>query len=355
MSSNLANRVNLGIIGCGAVTESRYLQSANLLSDLVVTHVADLNFERAKYVADWFKIPNFTKDYQDLFGRVDAVVVATPPSSHARISIDCMRQGIHVLCEKPLATSIDEAKEMVKVGNQMNVHLAVGMIRRLKSDFHVLKRLINADVLGNIKRFSVEEGSEFNWPLRTAHIFQKSGFGGVLADTGSHIFDLLFWIFDKRNVRVISYKDDNWGGVEANVTAEVVLGRNSQQVQGEIALSFTRALRNTIKIHGDKGWVEASTNSESEVMYYPENKNANPLILYSKDVRPRKKIEQFALQLSNFIDSIKNSTKKYVPAEEAIPTISVIEECYKLRRQLVQQWHSKHLESFFKGDLQNDC
>lgn len=353
MPSKSTNRLNLGIIGCGAVTESRYLRSVNLLSDLVVTHVADLNFARAKYVADRFKIPNFTKNYQDLFGRVDAVVVATPPSSHARISIDCMRQGIHVLCEKPLATSIQQATEMVEVGRQNNTHLAVGMVRRLSWASQLLKRLIESNFLGNITRVDIEEGFEFNWPLQTDHLFQKKEFGGVLADTGFHMFDLVFWLFESDQVTLLSYTDDNWGGAEANAAAELLIERDPGHVPVKMELSFTRSLRNTIIIYGEGGWVEANTNTGYEVMFYQNAQNKDPLILRSHNSRPLKPFEQFAPQLSNFSGSIKNGSKDYVSADEVIPTMAIIKKCYDSRENMAKPWQTKHLESFFKT-VQNE-
>ncbi len=105
--------IRLGIIGCGAITETRYLPAVRLLSNLVLTHVVDLDLERAESVAKHFDIPNFVDDYREIFGQVDAVVVATPPNSHAQISIDCLDNNLHVLCEKPLASSVEEAKQMI--------------------------------------------------------------------------------------------------------------------------------------------------------------------------------------------------------------------------------------------------
>ena len=112
---NTRKSIKLGIIGCGAITERGYLPAVRLLSNTVLTHLVDLDLERAASLAKHFGIPSFVDDYRQLYGKVDAVVVATPPNSHAPISIDCLNHGLHVLCEKPLAPSIDEAEQMIKV------------------------------------------------------------------------------------------------------------------------------------------------------------------------------------------------------------------------------------------------
>jgi predicted dehydrogenase len=340
----------LGIVGCGAITERGYLPAASLIEGVAVTHVVDLDRERGGDVAARFHIPGVFCDYRDLFGKVDAVVVATPPSSHARISIDCLDHGLHVLCEKPLAVSVQEAREMIAVSERACRHLAVGMVRRLGWSSKLLKRLIEINMLGDIDRFDVEEGSQFNWPLRTAHIFQDRDSGGVIADTGPHLFDLLFWILGSQNVKLVRCRDDGWEGVEANAVVELKIERNSRCVPGKIEFSFTRGLRNTLRVYGQKGCLEAPTLGGYEVTFYPDSQHSDPIILKAQGAVPREWFEEFAIQLSNFAYSIRNNTKRYVAAGEAIATMSIVEECHRSRELISQPWETKHLESFFGGE-----
>ncbi|KPL25198.1 MAG: hypothetical protein AMJ93_00755 [Anaerolineae bacterium SM23_84] len=352
MIARSEEKVRLAIIGCGAVAEERYLPAFNLVSNLALTHIVDLDVERAQDVANRFRIPNCVDDYRAVFDQVDAVVVATPPKSHARISIDCLNQGLHVLCEKPLATSVEEAQEMINASKQTHTHLAVGMIRRLSWSSQLLNRLVQSGMLGNIRRFDVEEGGEFNWPLRTGHMFQDSNSGGVLADAGSHIIDLLLWSLGSQRAQLVSCRDDNWGGVEANAIIELTVERCSRPVPGRVELSFTRSLRNTLRIYGEKGCLEAPTRGGPEVFFYPDDEQTDPVVLRSLNAKPRKRVEEFAVQLSNFLDSIVNDSKDYVSADETLMTISLIEQCHCSKERLVQSWEMKHLESFF-GDEKN--
>jgi predicted dehydrogenase len=342
-------KVSLAIIGSGAIAEEGYLPAAATVSNIIVTHVVDLDAERAKEVAGRYYVPNVVTDYRELFGKVNAAVVATPPTSHAAISIDCLNHGLHVLCEKPLATSVEEAKEMIAAQERMGTYLAVGMIRRLSWSSQLVKKLVEIGVLGEIDRFDVEEGWEFNWPLRTGHIFQGHNSRGVVADTGTHLFDLLLWILGSQHAHVVSCEDDNWGGIEANASAELIVETFSRTVMGKIELSFTRRLRNTIRIYGDTGCLEASTVGANEVHFFPIGENENPIILTSQYAKPKKKNEDFFIQLSNFADSIINGSQKYVPAEEAVKTITLIEEFYQSRKPTAQSWDMMHLESFFGG------
>jgi len=204
-------------------------------------------------------------------------------------------------------------------------------------------------MLGDIHRFDVEEGHEFNWPLRTGHIFQNSMAGGVFADTGTHLLDLLLWIFGSQRTQLFSYRDDNWGGVEMNAIVELAIEWHAKQVLGKIELSFTRELRNTLRIYGEKGYLEAPVLGNCEVLFYPCDENEESVILKPYNAGPRKSVEEFALQLSNFADAIRNSSNNYVVADEALPIISMIEQCRHSRELMVQPWEIRHLESFFEG------
>ena len=344
-------KVKFAIVGSGAITEQSYLPVAEMIPNVVVTHLIDLDVERAIDVARNYQISDVISDYREIYGKVDAVIVATPPSSHAKISIDCMNHGLHVLCEKPLASSVVQAREMVETGKRTSMHLAVGMVRRLNWSAQILKKLIGSDLLGNIHGFDIEEGWEFNWPLRTAHTFQAGKSGGVVPDAGSHIFDLLLWILGSQDARVLSCRDDNWGGVAMNAEVELKIERNSRRITGKVELSYTRKLRNTLKIHGERGCLEAETVGANEIYFYPLGENEEPIILKPQNAGSKKKNEDFALQLHHFADSIINNTKKYVPAEEAITTMALIEDCYRLRKPMTQPWNMKHLESFFEGEV----
>ena len=213
----------------------------------------------------------------------------------------------------------------------------------------LLRKLVQAGMLGKIHRFDVEEGWEFNWPLRTGHIFQARN-SGVIADTGSHLFDLILWILDSQGAEVLQCKDDNWGGIEANAFVELAVKTSSGRVVGNTELSFTRRLRNTVKIYGETGCLEAATVGAKQVYFYPPGDKEEPVILTPQDAKPKKKNEDFIIQLSNFSDSIHNNSRKYVPAEETIKAMKLIEECYRSRKFTAQSWEIKHLESFFGGE-----
>lgn len=343
------DRIRLAIIGCGAITQISYLPAAAQIPNIAVTHLVDLDIQRALDVAEQFGIPNATGDYREAFGMVDAVIVATPPASHAPISIECMKNRLPVLCEKPLAMSLEEANKMVAASEETGNHLAVGMIRRLSWSSQLLKKLVASGMLGNIQKFETEEGWEFGWPLRTGHMFDGEDSKGVILDTGTHLFDLFLWILESEHARVMRCNDDNWGGREANALVELEIQKSFGKIMGTVELSFTRRLRNTMKIYGERGYLEASNVGSDEVLFYPAGKEEDPVVMKRKKTLQSKNVEGFALQLSIFANSVMNNIKEYVSANEVLPTVSLVEECYRLRKPAVHPWEAKHLEKFLEG------
>ena len=347
MTDHMDKKISIGIIGSGAIVEESYLPAAKNIPNVAVSHIVDLNFERAKDVASRFKIPHYLKDYRELFRDVDAVVVATPPGSHSKITIDCLNFGLPVLCEKPLAASVQEAELMVEASEQNKVILAVGMVRRLNWSAETLKKLVQNGFIGKITSFDVEEGWEFSWPLRTAHIF-KSKNSGVIADTGSHLVDLLLWVLNAQDAKVIDCRDDNWGGIESNAVINMDVNTQSRIANGRIELSFTRTLRNTIKIAGERGSLETETVGGKEIIFTMNDKDNEVLKITPSKPYQRIKNQEFTIQLNNFTRAIKNGEQNYVRAEEVLMTMQTIEECYRIRQSAAQTWDKKHLEEFFE-------
>jgi predicted dinucleotide-utilizing enzyme len=98
--------LKIAIVGCGAICEFYYLPALkrhkNVMEQL---KLVDIDEQRLRALEVAFGTRKGIKEYHDLLGEVDGVIVATPPSSHHRIAMDFLREGAHVLCEKPLAAS----------------------------------------------------------------------------------------------------------------------------------------------------------------------------------------------------------------------------------------------------------
>ena len=121
----------VAIIGCGAVTETHHLPT---LTDVEIkpSVLVDTNVGRAQNLADRFHAARATDDYRSCLDEFDAAIVAAPHASHAPICIDLLRRGIHVLVEKPLATTANECAAINAAAEEGRAVLAVGLMRRFQ-------------------------------------------------------------------------------------------------------------------------------------------------------------------------------------------------------------------------------
>ncbi|HSK69323.1 MAG TPA: Gfo/Idh/MocA family oxidoreductase, partial [Candidatus Limnocylindria bacterium] len=185
--------VRFGIIGCGNVTEVKSgpaLQKAEG-SELVVVMRRDR--EKAADYARRHGVQAYTDNYLDVLQNpgVDAVYVATPPETHAFYTIEAARHGKAVYVEKPMATTVEEAKGMLAACREHGVPLFVAYYRRGQPKFLKAKELLESGAIGQVMSFHylfatppLTPDPARPWLMDR----QKSG-GGLLYDVGSHMVD----------------------------------------------------------------------------------------------------------------------------------------------------------------------
>src|SRR5262249_3465764 len=153
-------------------------------------------------------------NYQDIIGKVDAAIVALPNYLHAPVVIDLLRHGIHVLIEKPMALKVTDCDKMLEAASSAGTVLAVGLEYRFFNSSRFTKRALGNNLLGDIRSFDLRLGIIPTWPFATDYLLRKeSAGGGVLADFGVHVLDLLLWWLG--DYESVEYRDDAVGGVEA--------------------------------------------------------------------------------------------------------------------------------------------
>jgi predicted dehydrogenase/nucleoside-diphosphate-sugar epimerase len=323
-----------------------------MVPGLSVTDVIDADLDRAAATAKQFHIPNFSDDYRQLFGKVDAAIVATPPKFHAEQAIACLHQGIDVLCEKPMAISLPEAMEMARIVDETGRHLAVGMVRRFQPSSILAKQLTQAQFLGKLNRLHVEEGFEFGWPIRSLHMFRKDeAGGGVLINNGPHLFDLILWLLGG-SLDVSRYWDDSRGGVEANAHVEFTLTTGQVEIPGTATLSVTRKLNNTLNVYGERGSLEIPTVGSGNELYFNQEAAApHSKVLMSIAAGPRLQIQDFVDQLSSFVLAIRTGERSYASALDAVVVTSILERSYNIRQPILATFETPTIRTAIRNKI----
>src|SRR5688572_7138631 len=126
--TNTPKTWRVAFIGAGAIIQRGHIPSFQRLPNIETVAVCDVNLARAQAVAEEAKISHAYSDYQQLLAEVqpDIAVVATPNVFHAPMSIAALEAGAHVLCEKPLALTYEDAKAMMAKAAEVGRVLTVG-------------------------------------------------------------------------------------------------------------------------------------------------------------------------------------------------------------------------------------
>ncbi|WP_298789256.1 Gfo/Idh/MocA family protein [uncultured Marinococcus sp.] len=197
--------IRWGIIGCGNVTEVKSGPAFQLAENSSLQAVMRRNGEKAKDYAKRHGVPSWYDKAEDLIhdNEVDAVYIATPPSSHKQYTIMAAEAGKPVYVEKPMAGSTDECAEMIKACENHGVPLFVAYYRRSLPRFRKVKELLNAGSIGEVRFASIQQTQPIvqkdengEWPWRV--IPEKSG-AGLFYDVGSHTLDLFDYLLGPLN------------------------------------------------------------------------------------------------------------------------------------------------------------
>jgi predicted dehydrogenase len=218
---DLMKKLNVAIIGCGTIGSGAHLPGYQAASDIAeVAYFVDIIRERAETLRDRYGKGKVLTDYRELLGdrSLDSVSVCTPNSTHAPITIDLLRAGKHVLCEKPAAVNAVAAGEMQRAAEESGRMLAIGVVNRFNTAVNKVRELIEAGELGTVYHVNCSFRAHRSIPgLGGAFTTKAQSGGGVLIDWGVHYLDLIFYCIGQPEVRTVS------------AAAYSILGRDMQK------------------------------------------------------------------------------------------------------------------------------
>jgi len=186
--------VNVGIIGAGAIVRRGHLPAWTRIPGVRVAAIADIDLATARRVAAEFGIPRLTQNFRELLDdpNLEIIDIATPTPTHFEILAGAIESEKHVLVEKPLSSSYEQAREIARAAKGKRRKISVLFNYRYFPSVRRVKSLIDAGRLGQIVSLSglalakvPNSWTRSRWPY---------GPGGVLADFTPHLVDLMLWL-----------------------------------------------------------------------------------------------------------------------------------------------------------------
>ncbi|HTB64096.1 MAG TPA: Gfo/Idh/MocA family oxidoreductase [Opitutales bacterium] len=329
------------LVGCGALAESVYapvLVHLERAGRARVVALVDPNPARCAQLAKVFPEAKSLVQVEDLpTENHNLAIIASPPGVHAAQTCALLASGRHVLCEKPLTTSLTEAEKMIAAAKSANRLLAAGMMRRFYSPVQALREYLTADFLGDPIKVEIAEGGRFGWNAASPKFFEPEN-GGVLFDLGSHVLDLLCHFFGGPNTN--ESFSDALGGTHTNC---LLTARWPSGLQARVRLSWDTPLKAGWRVVGSRGECRWDGSADGQLLIkYQEAK-------WWLHAQPRPALQPsttsgwtaaFVRQIENVLSAMEDREKLLTPAEDVLPTMRWLETAQNTAKLLPQAWLS---------------
>ena len=315
--------INVGVIGVGNMGKHHARVYSSIKGCRLVA-VSDINEKAGKEIASQNGCSYFS-DYKEMLQEVDAVSIAVPTIYHKEVALECINAGKHVLLEKPLADTLDNAREIISAAKKAKVKLAVGHVERFNPAVQRLKKMMKSGELGNITTVLARRVGVFPPQIRDAN---------VIIDLAVHDIDILNFILGRMPTRIhaeagkalINKREDY---------ADILMKYDGTNAFVQVNWITPVKIR-SLAVTGTKGYAELNYVTQDLVLYRSKYERkfetfedivnfAEPEI---SKIRVRKS-EPLREELKNFIHAIKSSRSPLVTGEDGLKALEVAMEIVK--------------------------
>ena len=198
----------VAIIGCGRIAVNAHFPALSKIEDIRIKYACDLIEEKAIAAKEKFsKIENVITDYKLALAdpEVDAVFVLTPNYAHYTVTMDALRSGKHVMCEKPITVNYPLSCEMAEEADKRGLMLNIGVCNRYHKSVEMLREMVDEGEFGKIYHVYCSFRSFRSIPgLGGAFTTKSQSGGGVLIDWGVHFLDLILYVLGGAKLRTVT-------------------------------------------------------------------------------------------------------------------------------------------------------
>lgn len=325
--------IRIGVVGVGNMGQ-HHTRVLSLLKDVELVGISDINVERGLDIASKYRV-RFFENYLDLLPHVDAICIAVPTRLHHPVGMHCLKAGVHVLIEKPIAASIEEAESLVNTAAESNCILQVGHIERFNPAFQELSKVLKTEELLALEAHRMSPYSN------------RANDVSVVLDLMIHDIDLLLELAEAPVVKLtasgnsgsdsgqLDYVTATLGfanGTISTLTASKVTHRKIRRIVAHCKNSLTEAdfLNNEILIH--RQTTANYMTDYGQVLYRQDGLIEK---VYTSNIEP------LHAELEHFVNCVRGGNQPSVGGEQALKALRLA----SLIEQMAldgQVWHSDH-------------
>jgi len=318
-------KLKLGVVGCGDIAGytawvSRLVQQVRLVA------CCDVNTDRLSKFAVRYKITHTYSDYIDMLAAadLDAVYLAVPHNLHFEMAKQAIERGLPVLVEKPLARTLEEGLELIRLAEHGGVKVGVNYQYRYDTGCYALVRAVQQGALGQVSSVRV------NVPWhRTQAYFEESAWhtdiaqsgGGTLITQGSHFLDVVLWALGSKPRSALGYIATPGFHVEVETLAHGILELSNGAL---VSITSTMVAASegavTIELYGKLGTARYSDRPRPHVRFQG--------IKIRRERPPIWGVHALHRSLAGFAHWVLDDLPYLTPAAEALPVLASVQAIY---------------------------
>jgi predicted dehydrogenase len=329
--------IKIALIGCGMASDWHLEELAKLRDLFEVKALCDINEGRARALMEKWDVRRWESDYQVLLNdpEIECIWVMTPPFNHAEICIAALKAGKHVFCEKPLARTSEQCRQIEEVARKSDRVFVLGYPMRFSEDAINLRRLVQQEVVGRPVVFrdvwAVCKGSE------SPAIHDEEQGGGVIFEH-THWLDFVTWMFGKPKKVYASTRKMKAGPTTADDTfiaiIDFVSGDQAIWSESWAATGFgwepmcvgRAGIRPTFDVIGQSGVIQfPNTRGEKVMSLYSYENQERPIQTWTWEHDWGTTEDAFPNEHRHLFDCIRNGAKVRCQAQDGVLAVQLAE------------------------------
>jgi predicted dehydrogenase len=328
MTAKGVSPVRWGVLGAAKIALTKVIPAIQKSELGGVVAIASRDKDKARAAADRFDIRRAYGSYEELLDdpEIEAIYNPLPNHLHVPWSIRAAERGKHVLCEKPIALSADQARELLAARDRTGVQIGEAFMVRTHPQWHKVKELIDDGRIGDLHLIT----GHFSYFLRDpSNIRSRLDWGGgALMDIGCYPIFISRWLFDAEPVEVVSLiENDPDMHVDRMISAilrfdagQATFSCGTQLVPHQTMQIFGTASRITVEIP-----FNAPSDRECRI-FIDDGRDVVGSGIETISFPP---IDQYTLQADRFSEAVRGVGKVPVPLESAIGNMAVIDALFR--------------------------
>jgi UDP-N-acetylglucosamine 3-dehydrogenase len=316
-------KLKVAVIGVGNMGK-HHVRCYSNIRDVELVAISDINEEIGNSVAARYNC-RYYKNYYDMLKKedIDAVSIAVPTKLHKKVALDVIKFKKHVLIEKPISSTVKEARRIIDEAESAGVKLMVGHIERFNPAIQELKKIIKKNVLGEIISVIGKRVGMFPPQIKDAN---------VVIDLAVHDIDVFNFLLEKQPIEVFSKgRSALTNNREDSAEIFISYGKTSCFIQ----VNWITPIKiRTLSVTGSKGYAELNYITQKLELYQSKYtkkvdnfgefviKFGEPL---KKEIKIKKE-EPLMLELKSFIECIKENTNPPVTGEDGLKALLIAEK-----------------------------